>query len=433
MTDNSIQKSGEDAACSLGLEEQSSQHSMTWKRWLFVAVVVLISGVVTTYLSQGNADSMSYKTGEARQGNLSIKVTAAGALEPVNQVVVGSELSGTIVQVDVDFNDPVVRGQILARLNTDQIKIRVIQAQATLAMAQAKLQEEEANFTEAKNENERCKALSLRNLCPPQKSDVIKAAFLRATAKLTGARAQVEHAKATLSAGEMDIKKAMIRTPIDGIILNRSIEPGQTVAASFQTPDLFTIANNLRHMELHVDVDEADVGRVRESQQATFTVDTYPKHQFPAQIKQLRYAPQREGGVVTYKALLSVDNPDLLLRPGMTATADIVIKQVNAALLVPNAALRFTPPDPDKKPDARPGGSVLAASIPWHPRRREAKKTNRPNVDSQGMNRVWVLKDGQPVAISIVTGSTDGRMTEVLKGDIGPGTKLLIDILEPGK
>ena len=402
-----------------------------------LALIILLAATGSggwAFYDQQESSDFRYKTGEVIRGDLFIKVTATGMLQPVNQVVVGSELSGTITQVNVDFNDPVHKGQILARLNADQIKTRIVQAQATLAGAQARLQEEaEANFTEVQHSFERCKKLAARGLCPPQKLETGRAAFFRAKAKIAGAKAQVDHAKATLGAGKMDMKRTVIRSPIDGIILNRNIEPGQTVAASFQSPDLFTIAEDLRRMELHVDVDEADVGRVREGQHASFTVDAYPKRHFPAQIRKLRYAPQRVDGVVSYMALLSVKNPDLLLRPGMTATANIVTERVTDAVLIPNGALRFTPPDSNKQTDARGVGSVLAASMPWHPRRKPRKKPSSPRADADGKNRVWLMRDGAPSAIAIAVGATNGRMTVVLRGDVEPGTELLIDALRKSK
>ena len=418
----------------LSLDEEPGWRSRKWKFLLIAVLLVVVGGGGMAVYGQNGASVFQYKTSEAKQGSLAVKVTATGTLQPINQVVVGSELSGTIAQVNVDFNDPVRQGQILAQLNVDQVKTRVAQARATLAGAEAKLQEEEeANFPEVRHSFERCKKLVAQGLCPPQKFEVERAAFFRSKAKFAGAKAQVDHAKATLEAVEMDTKKTVIRSPIDGIILKRNIEPGQTVAASFQTPDLFTIADDLHRMELHVDVDEADVGRVREGQHATFTVDAHPKLRFPAQIKQLRYAPQRVDGVVSYMALLSVENPDLLLRPGMTATADIVIERVEDAVLVPKGALRFTPPDPNKKTSAKSGGSVLAASMPWHSRRKPTKKPTRPKAGADGNNRVWFLNDGKPTAIPIVIGVTDGRMTAVVKGDIRPGTELLIDVLEKPK
>ncbi|MCW8861776.1 MAG: efflux RND transporter periplasmic adaptor subunit [Rhodospirillales bacterium] len=420
----------DDAARALELEGNAGGKKRTWM-WLgaFLVLGALGGGA---YFQYGKADGGGYRfrTEEAKRGSLTILVTATGALEPVNQVVVGSELSGTIAQVDVDFNDTVKRGQILARLNTDQIQTRVAQARANLGAANAKLEEEQANFTEFEREFDRCKKLSPQGLCTPQKLDTVRAAFLRSKAKLAAARAQVDHAVATLDADEMDIQKATIRSPIDGVILNRNIESGQTVAASFQSPDLFTIAEDLRRMELHVDVDEADVGRVLEGQRARFTVDAYPDKTFPAQIKQLRYAPQRVDGVVTYKALLSVDNTDLYLRPGMTATADIVTRRVKDALLVPNAALRFTPPDPNKVSKAdRQGASMLAGSMPWHPRRAPVKKNGGPKSDSGGKSKVWIMRDGKPAAIPIVSGMTDGRVTEILEGEIEAGMELLIDVV----
>ena len=255
--------------------------------------------------------------------------------------------------------------------------------------------------------------------------DAAEATLARARADEASANAQVEQAQATLNVNQTDLDKAVIHSPIDGIVLTRSVEPGQTVAASFSSPTLFKLAENLRQMELLVDVDEADVGSVQKDQEAIFTVDAYPDREFPARITQVRYGSQTVDGVVTYKAVLRVDNSDLVLRPGMTATAVITVKKIENALLVPNAAMRFVPPEAPQETTAK-GGSLMSSLLP-HPPRQGAKT----HEDSNGKNKaqkVWIQRDGQLSAVVITKGISDGLMTEVTGGDLEPGWELVTDM-----
>ena len=279
-----------------------------------------------------------------QRGNLTVVVTATGTLEPVNQVDVGSELSGIIDIVEVDYNDRVELGQVLARLDTDKLQAEVLQSQAALEAAQAKILEAQATVLETHLKSQRCDRLAVKKMCSQEDVDSSVAAYKRARAEEGSARAQVAEARAKLGADQTNFAKAVIHSPIDGIVLVRNVEPGQTVAATLQAPVLFTLAEDLAKMELHVDVDEADVGLVEAGQTAHFTVDAYPERTFPARITQVRFGSQTVDGVVTYETVLNVDNSDLSLRPGMTATADITVKRIENAILVPNAALRFTPP-----------------------------------------------------------------------------------------
>jgi HlyD family secretion protein len=259
--------------------------------------------------------------------------------------------------------------------------------------------------------------------------DAAEAAFERAKADEASAVAAVSQAQATLETYQTDLFKADIRSPIDGIVLTRDVEPGQTVAAAFQAPVLFTLAEDLTKMELHVDVDEADIGQVREGQEATFSVDAYPNRIFEARIIQTRYGAQTVDGVVTYETVLEVDNSDLFLRPGMTATADITVKKVENAILVPSAALRFTPPVQQEE-QSQSGGSLLSKILPGPPP--QSRQRQDVNTDKT-QQRVWVLKDGQPVAVPIAVGDTDGVSTEVLKGEIEPGMAVIVDTVSAEK
>jgi HlyD family secretion protein len=304
------------------------------------------------------------------------------------------------------------------------------QSQAALELAQAKVKEAEATVIETKNKLRRSRELATKGLCTPEECDAAQAAYARAEAALASAKAQVTQAKAQLDAERTALSKAQIHSPINGIVLKRQIEPGQTVAASLQTPVLFTLAENLAQMELHVAVDEADVGQVEEGQKATFTVDAYPDRTFPAVITQVRFAPQTVEGVVTYETILSVDNADLSLRPGMTATADIVVKQLKNAILVPNVALRFSPPIPKAQQAERRG--LVASLLPRRPRSSSEDKRKNTSAN-KGQQRVWILRDSQPVAVPVKTGASNGQMTEILQGDIKPGMQVVVDTISTGR
>jgi len=313
----SIHETNSDIRQTLGLDKQVPAHKKAWVWVVIVLITVFIAGILMVFYSNGDS-SLQYKTAQVQRGNLIVTVTATGELEPVNQVDVGTEVSGTIETVPVDYNDHVKAGQVLARLDTDKLEAQVLKSQAALESAQAKLLEAQANVFETQNELKRLKharELSGGKVPSQHDMDAAQAALKRARAGEAGARAQIAEAKATLRENRTDLAKGVIRSPIDGIVLERMVEPGQTVAASLQTPVMFILAEDLAQMELHVDIDEADVGQVREGQYATFTVDAYPDRSFPAQITEVRYAPQTVEGVVTYETLLSADNSDLSLRP----------------------------------------------------------------------------------------------------------------------
>jgi HlyD family secretion protein len=419
--------SGSGVGESLGID-QSPGRANRLKRWLVVAVLAIIGiTIAVVWKMSDESDSMDYQTEKARQGNLTVTVTATGTLEPINQVDVGTEVSGTIETVEVDYNDDVKVGQVLAKLDTSKFQAQVLQSRAALESARARVLEAQATVSEMRNELARLKRVRelSDNKVPSQHDlDAAQAALQRAEADEANAKAQVSEAEATLDFNETDLSKAVIRSPINGIVLARSVEPGQTVAASLQAPVLFTLAEDLTQMELHVDVDEADVGLVKGGQEATFTVDAYPDRDFPARITQVRYGSQTVDGVVTYETVLTVDNSDLSLRPGMTATADITVKKIENAVLVPNAALRFAPPVEEKEAPSNQG-SIVNKLLP-HPPRRTPKRPEGATADRK-QQRVWTVRDGQLVAIAVTTGATDGTMTEVITGDVEAGMTLVVD------
>lgn len=423
---NTVRGSCSDIRKALGLGKTSSKKTVAF--WLVAGftVAALIAGGLVLRQSKRNK-SFHYRTEEARQGTLTVTVNATGKLQPLNQVDVGTEVSGTIETVAVDYNDRVKRGHVLAKLDIAKFEAEVLASQAALESAQAKLLAAQANVFETRSEINRLEhvlKLSGGKVPSQQELDAAKAARKRAEAEEANAKAQIAQAEAKLNFDRTNFEKAIIRSPIDGIVLERKIEPGQTVAASLQTPVLFTLAEDLTQMELLVDVDEADVGQIFEGQDATFTVDAYPDRRFPAKINQVRFAAKTVDGVVTYETVLGVDNSALLLRPGMTATADIIVKKLENVLLIPNAALRFAPP-PEKKPGARKG--LVGTLLPHPPRSKpQNRKEHRGDLNRQ---RVWILRGVKLVPVLVTIGSTDGITTEVTGGELSPGMALVVDMV----
>jgi HlyD family secretion protein len=344
---------------------------------------------------------------------------------------VGSELSGILKSVEVDYNDRVKVGQVLAKLDTSKLEAQVTQSKAALESAKAKVLQAQATVSETRSKLSQLQTVrELSNGKVPSQFelDAAEAAFERAKADEASAKATVSQAQATLEANETDLSKSVIRSPIHGVVLTRSVEPGQTVAASFQAPVLFTLAEDLTQMELHVNVDEADIGKVEEGQRATFSVAAYPNRTFEARITQARYGSSTTSGVVTYETVLQVNNADLSLRPGMTATADITVKKVENAILVPNMALRFTPPVEEAK---KPSAGLVGALLPRPP---SSSAQQRGDIAAnKKQQHVWTLKNGQLSAIPVTIGSTTGSMTEVVSGDIEPGMTLVVDTVSVGR
>jgi HlyD family secretion protein len=390
-----------------------------WKAWLIVAVLAVAAAVSVYALFGRSSNTVRYVTEPVTRSDLHVTVTATGSIQPTSQVEVSSELSGTIRRVFVDYNSMVKAGQVVAELDTDKFMANLDSSRAKLNAAKASVATAEVTVGEMTREYARKKTLAAAKYVSPQDLETAKAIYDRAVAALISAKAEVGVAAADVTLNESNLNKTRILSPIDGIVLKRNVDPGQTVAASFQAPVLFTIAEDLRRMEVQVDVDEADVGKVQEGQLASFSVDAYPDRRFPAVIRELRYASETVQGVVTYKAVLTVENAEMLLRPGMTATAEIGVQDVTGALLVSNAALRFTPP---AQPVAQSGG-LLKRLMPGMPQFRPASQR-----EAGGPSRaVWMLRDGVPVAVPVTVGASDGKRTEILQGEIGEGSAVIVD------
>ncbi len=394
-------------------------------RWRLTLAFVLVPAVLLWLWLGGDSDiTYSYRTAEVERGDLTLMVTATGNLQPLNQVEVGSEVSGTIASVPVDFNDQITVDQVLAQLDTSTLVNRVAEARAALQSAQAGVKEAQATELEKQLAFRRCRELARQQMCSDNDVDVAEAAYARAQAGVASAKAQVAIAQAVLRGHQTSLEKATIRSPINGIVLDRKVEPGQTVAASFQTPVLFTLAEDLSRMQLIVAVDEADIGHIRNGQQAIFNVDAFSNRSFNARITQVRHAPQTTEGVVSYETVLGVDNEDLQLLPGMTATAEIITRQIDDALLIPNAALRYSPPLAPIKPQA--SGSVINRLFT---RSRSPRSSPTP-AEAGMMRQIWLLKNGEPQSLMIKLGESDGLYTEVLEGELEPGMAVITESIK---
>lgn len=364
-----------------------------WRRYLWWEIAGAVVLAIILFVMFGPKQHPAYTFQPVSNGGLTLVVSATGTLAPRVSVDVGAEVSGRIDELYVDFNDHVTKGQKLAQINTDQIIAQLDQARATLLQQQATL-------IQAQAKKKRYVSLIRTHDVSQQDFDAAEGDFVRAKGGVALAAAQVQQY-------ESNLQKATIYAPIDGVVLDRKVSKGQTVAASFSTPVLFTLASDLTQMELDVDIDEADVGIVHTGQTAHFTVGAYPDKQFDAKLTMVRTNSQTVQNVVTYKGILIVDNAKLLLRPGMTATAEIVTGHLPTAILVPNAALRFVPP------------ATETTNIP-------------PAPVGAGLGRVWTVINKKLKPHDLKLGGTDGHSTQMLSGDVKPGDQVIIDSKMPG-
>ncbi len=411
----------------LGVTKSKRRARRLRQSLFWIGVGVLIVAGVMLFLRSREPEAPAYVTQAVTRGDITSTVSATGTLAPTNKVDVGSELSGIVKTVDVDFDDRVTKGQVLAKLDTTKLETQIQQSEALLAAARAKLAQTEATVDETTAQLarlERVYKASNKRVPSEQELDAQRSAVKRAESDRANAAAAVQQAKAALATNQTDLAKMVIKSPINGVVLARNVDPGQTVAASFQAPVLFTIAEDLTKMDLELSVDEADIGQIKRGETATFSVDAYPDRVFSAMVSEVRFASQTVEGVVTYKTILHVENDDLSLRPGMTANADIVAQQVKNALLVPNAALRFAP---ERKAQSGSGNrGIVGQLFPRFPRGQQ-----QPEEETK-QQRVWVLRDGKPVRVPVVTGMSDGSMTEVRDGSLAPGDRVIVDTARKG-
>ncbi len=406
----------------------------TMKYWLpaLIAAVLVVLILAAVFRDKPKPD---YITTQVSQESLALSVTATGNLRPTNQVEVGAEVTGPLDSVLVDVNDRVAKGQVIAVINTEIIDQQIAQSRANLNAARAALAQAQAVLDIDKVQLarlEEVRRLSGGRVPSQIELDQAKAAVERDRAAVASARANIEAADASLKGILTTRTRAVIRAPVDGVVLARRVEPGQTVVASFNTVTLFVIAEDLGEMQLRVSIDEADVGQVSAGQQATFTVDAYPGRRFPARLQRIDLASRNTvdsqsgsaaaaagaGSVVSYEARLDVQNPDGLLRPGMTATATIATQNTGSVLLVPNAALRFRP---DTEEEA--GGGVFNPQIGLEDQKQQA------SIGEGSRQQVQVLQaDGTLRAVDVVTGRSDGRRTVVRSKELKPGMKVVTGI-----
>jgi HlyD family secretion protein len=420
-----------------------------WLKWALVALGVVLLALLVQRLVFGGAKATDYATAAVERGNLTVSVSATGKLAPTNQVTVGSQLSGLVTKVVVDVNDRVTAGQPLALIDPEQIEDQIRQQQAQIAANQAQVRQAQATVAESQAQRARLEQVyKLSDGRVPSATELQtgRADYQRAVAALKVAQANVVASQATLAQSQTQRARAIIRSPVNGVVLARQVDPGQTVAASFNTPTLFVIAEDLSKMKLEVAIDEADVGSVKVGQRASFTVDAFPGKTFPATITRVDLGSNltvsnatasssstattgaTTGQVVSYAADLTVENPTLQLRPGMTATADIVTSDKSNALLVPNAAFRFKP----QTAGGDDNGGGIAGSLTFRPRR--GGRPERTATVGRGGTQTLYVKgaDGKPRAIQVTTGDTNGTMTEVLSGPLKPGMQVITGQLAGG-
>lgn len=389
--------------------------------------LILITGVLMTGLAIGgyvffNGERKApvrYRTAAVERGPVISLVTATGIINPVVSVQVGTQVSGMVKSMHADFNSVVKAGDVVAVIDPEPFKARRDQAASNLDMARANLARARTDLAQRKRELDRVKSLVAQQFVSENDVDVAMTNFQSAEAQVNVVAAQVKQAEAALNAAELDLKYTVIRSPVNGIVVARNIEVGQTVAASFATPNLFLIALDLTKMQVDTNVSESDIGGMTEGKEATFSVDAYPGQRFSGTIRQVRLAPINVQNVVTYNVVVAVDNKDLRLKPGMTANVSIVVAQKDDVLKVPNAALRFVPPRveqvgregmPVKTQGGQratpPGGSLLSPSR---------------SIWKQGA-------EGELESLQVQTGISDGSSTEIISGSLSEGDEVIIGI-----
>jgi HlyD family secretion protein len=391
-----------------------------WRKrvvWAGLAAALAIGAWYFYSARQQRSQAVTYDTVSVEKRDVTVTVSATGTIQPITQVDVGSELSGVAREVLVAENAQVKAGEVLARLDTTRLLAQREKARAQLAAAQARILTAEASLKQSTLAMLRTQRLRANALSTEQEAEQADAEMKRGEAALEVAKAEVLAAQADLALVEADIAKSDIISPINGIILKRSLETGQTVAASLQAPVLFTIAQDISRIQLEANVDEADIGVVRIGQSAAFTVDAYRDRLFPAKIESMFYAPETVDGVVTYKTILSADNADLSLRPGMTATARVTVAEHKDVIAIPNEALRYTPP----RAQAQQGFSITQIFMPRFPRAERSRRTDA----ADGKRAVYILKNGTHEEVRVKTGATDGKFTIIEDGGLSEGDALI--------
>jgi HlyD family secretion protein len=400
--------------------------------WWTAAVALLLAagGLWWWQASRAANAAPSYSTQAVARGDLTLTVTANGTIQPTRSINIGSELSGTVLKVNVDVNDRIRKGQVLVELDTAKLNDQILRSRAAVASAEAQVAQTGATVAESRSNlarQEEVARISGGQVPSKTELDAARATLARAAGAEASARAGVKDAQAALSTDQITLSKASIRAPADGVVLTRTVDPGNAVAASLQAVTLFSVAEDLAKLRLWVYVDEADVGSVKTDQTASFTVSAYPTRNFPARITRVGFGSTITDNVVTYLTYLDVDNADLSLRPGMTATAAIVATQRKDVLLVPNTALRYTPSSAAAAPAGK--GGVLSSLTPRMPGG-GGRRPAAAGASTALAKRVWILPaggQGVPQAVAVTPGISDGHMTEITGGDLQVGMLVITD------
>ncbi len=418
-------------------------------------ILVVIAGVVLglTVFNRGSNNKERFRTEAVDRGDIEALVVTTGSLNPVTIVEVGSQVSGRIAKINVDFNSQVKAGEILAELDQSQFLTQLSQNEANYKSAVAGLEKARVTLENTKKNYERALDLFNKNLIPVEQKEASETLYYSAQAELRSTEARLEQAKSTLESSQVNLTYTIIRSPIDGVVISRNVNVGQTVAASFQAPVLFKIANDLSQMQVECSVDEADIGKVKEAQNVRFTVDAFPNDRFTGKVRQVRYSPEVIQNVVTYSTIVEVKNPELKLRPGMTATASIVTGEAKNALRVPNAALRFNPnlspeemkaimermrAEMSEKFGGSKQGGARAEGLRSQDSQRPGSGTGEQTFSMRGgsgipggqmrqISRVWIEDENRKLKpIFVRTGVTDNSYTEILSGELKEGQLVIV-------
>jgi HlyD family secretion protein len=396
--------------------------------WVAAASVIGLGGIGWWQIGDRDKEP-PYVTTPAQKATVTQVVSSTGTLQAVVTVQVGSQVSGTIEKLFADFNTKVKAGQIVAQLNQDKFRAAEDQARANLLAAQSNIEKSKVSVADTLRTLERNRELRKKDLMAQSDLDAAQAAYDAALAQVEVNRAQAAQAQASLKQSTVDLNNTVIRSPVDGLVISRNVDVGQTVAASLQAPTLFTIANELARMEVHTNVDEADVGNVKEGQDVTFTVDAFPSRRFTGRVHQVRNAPIVVQNVVTYVAVVRIDNKELLLKPGMTANVQFLVSRKEDVLTIPNMALRFKPPE--EKEEAQ---ELLRREQTRTAPKVGERRTSRQSVAGGGgaagrgtrRVRIYVLREDKAQPIEVQLGITDGSKTEVTSADLKENDAVII-------
>jgi len=373
------------------------------KKILTGVVIAALLGIAVFFSFGNKENEIKYRTEKAARGDIIATVTATGTVNAVTTVLVGTQVSGTMKNIYADFNSPVKKGQAIALIDPATFEAQVAQARANLLSAKATLEKSEAALADAKRTMDRNRELLSKNLIARSDLDTAETNYETAKAQVGVSKAQVAQTEAALKIAETNLGYTKILSPVDGVVISRNVDIGQTVAASFQTPTLFTIAQDLTKMQIDTNIDEADIGNMKVGQDVEFTVDAYPDITFKGMVSQVRNSPIIVENVVTYDVVVKVDNPDLKLKPGMTANVSIVLQEKRDVIRLPNAALRFSPDSEDKG------------------RTQGQQREKGPGV--------WILEDGKATRVPVKTGISNGSYTELVAGSIRQGQEVIVESL----